>query len=121
MVKAKESRDAYRKKEKQTSRDRDFLGDPWGDFAENCRVDRGHVELQITLRLFSRWPNLRELWVKIRQSHAPFGPDKRIYGYHYRGAHNKLDGHWASGPRWLWAPWRAIAMEGMMLGEALAW
>ena len=50
MVKAKKSRDAYRKKnrkkEKKTSRDREFLGDPWGDFAEICRVDRGHAELQ---------------------------------------------------------------------------
>ena len=40
------------------------------------------------LNFFSRWHNLRELWAKNRQSHAPFGPDKRIYGYHYRDAHN---------------------------------
>ena len=94
MVKAKESRDAYRKKEEKkeekekTSRDRKFLGDPWGDFAEIYRTDRGHVELEITPRLCSRWPNLRELWAKNLQNHAPFVPDKRIYGYHYRGAHN---------------------------------
>ena len=53
--------------------------------------------------IFSRCPTLWELWAKNRRNHAPFGPDKRIYGYHYRGAH-KLEGHWASGPRCIWAP-----------------
>ena len=38
----------------KTSRDREFLGDPWGDFAEIFRVDRGHAYLQTTPRLFSR-------------------------------------------------------------------
>ena len=53
MVKVKELRDAYRKKEKKkTSRDREFLGDPWGDFAEIFRVDRDHTNLQKTRILF---------------------------------------------------------------------
>ena len=39
------------KNEKKTSRDREFLGDPWGDFAEIVRVDRGHTELQKTPQL----------------------------------------------------------------------
>ena len=57
MVKAKKSRDAYRKKwkkrRKKTSRDREFLGDPWGDSAETRRVDRGHQGLQNTPKRFS--------------------------------------------------------------------
>ena len=54
MVKAKESRDTReKKKRKKTSRDREFLEDLWGDFAESRRVHRGHRGLQNTLKLFS--------------------------------------------------------------------
>src|SRR5208282_4525631 len=37
---------------KKTSRDREFLGDPWGDSAEIFRVGRGHSYLQKNLNLF---------------------------------------------------------------------
>ena len=32
-----------------------------------------------------------------------------------------LEGHWASCPWWWWTQWRAITLEGKMLGEAVAW
>ena len=36
----------------KTSRDREFLGDHWGDFAETCRVNRSHAYLQTTPDFF---------------------------------------------------------------------
>jgi len=39
-------------KTKKTSRDREFLGDPWGDSAEIFRVGREHSYVQKTSKLF---------------------------------------------------------------------
>ena len=36
----------------KNSRDREILRDPWGDFAEIFRVDRGHAYLQKNPRFF---------------------------------------------------------------------
>ena len=38
---------------KKTSRDREILGDPWGNFTETRRLDRGHRGLQNTPKRFS--------------------------------------------------------------------
>ena len=46
----------HKKNIQKTSRDREFLGDPWGDFAKIFRVGRGHSYLQKPLNIFLGGP-----------------------------------------------------------------